>query len=298
MSHITSPIVRIFAQDVAVFSDAGSQTGLVLDIANELTVAGNTTTPVNAWGVVANAGAGDLLLKNGCDVGNTWGIGPVILEAGTMSNTTVHGVVRCATGVTVPNPGATITGNNGVPFQNQNITLGRTDIIVTFPPPPANIVHNQPTTLTLPPGAYGNVSILQGTLSLSTPANPTPPPNNLGVYTFESLLLESGTTFLGNNATGILRINVKGKLTIRAAMTNATNPLNLRFAVFGTEDTILESGTTSSFFRGTVVAMNSKLLIQGPRTFRGAFLGRTVTIGGGATIQFQAFSLWEPATII
>jgi len=281
MTH-GSPPTTIQAPVVGLFADAAATPGTVVDIANEVNV--NEGTVTTAWAIVANAGAGQVLLKNGSDVGNVWSIGPVSLETGTGSNTTVHGSVRSGSTVTVP-PGATVTP--GPTLASQTITLGLTQIAATFPsPPPADITQNTNTTLSLPPGAYGNVTINQGTLSLSP-----------GTYTFESLILETGTTFLGNNASALLRVNIKGTFTCRAAMTTATNPVNLRFAVFGTGDTNLEAGSTTSIFRGSVVAMNGVLHIQGTRTFRGAFFGRTVVVGLGATIQHQAFSAWEAPTI-
>jgi hypothetical protein len=278
-SHGTPTPTVLGAIDVAIFANAGATTGTVVDVADEVTVAEGTAVPPTVWGVIANAGAGDVLLKNGSDVGSVWSVGPVILAAGTGSTTTVHGSVRSGQSVTVPggaivSPGPTLT--------NQTINLGLINISVTFPSPPTDIVHNTNTTLTLPQGAYGNVSINMGTLSLSP-----------GTYTFESLTLETGTTFLGNNAGGPLLINIRGAFICRAAMTNATNPLNTRFAVFGTAGATLQAGSTLSMFRGTVVAMNGPLLIQQTRTYRGAFFGRTVTLGTGVTIQHQGFTGWE-----
>jgi hypothetical protein len=281
MKHGT-PLVTIQAPVVGVFADAPASAGNVVDIANEVTV--NEGTVATTWAIVANAGAGPVLLKNGSDVGDVWSIGPVGLESGTGTTTTVNGSVRCAGLVTVP-AGATV--NPGPTLQSQTITLGLTQIVATFPsPPPPDINHNTNTTLTLAPGAYGNVTLNMGTLSLSP-----------GTYTFESLTLNAGTTFLGNNSSGVLFINIKGSLAFRAAMTNVTNPLNTRFAAFGTGDTVLEPGSTSTMFRGSVVCMNGALRIQGPRIYRGGYFGRIVVLGLGVAIQHQAFSAWETPTI-
>jgi hypothetical protein len=281
MTH-GSPPTTIQAPAVAVFADGPTGIGNVVDIANEVNV--NELTDPATWGILANAGAGLTFLKNGSETGDVWSVGPVSLEPGSGSTTTVHGSVRCGGLVTVP-AGATV--NPGPTLQNQTILLGLTQISATFPsPPPADINHNTNTTLTLAPGAYGNVNLNMGTLSLSP-----------GVYTFESLTMNTGTTFLGNNASALLRVHIKGQLVFRAAMTNATNPFNTRFAVFGTADTLLEPGSTSSMFRGTVVAMNSTMRIQGPRTYRGAVFARVMVLGLGVVIQHHAYSAWEAPTI-
>jgi len=201
--------------------------------------------------------------------------------------TTIHGAARCRVAVTVP---ANATVTPGPNIQNTTITLGRTDVTATFPqPPPADIFFDDPAgTLSLAAGAYGNVTINQGTLSLtSVPGN----------YTFESLTLESGTTFLCGNTGGVVRVSIRGAFIFRAAMNTGTNPANLRFAVFGALGATLMAGTTTNVFRGTVVAMNGPLLIQNTRTYRGGFFGQTVTLGNGVTIQHTAFSAWEAPTI-
>ena len=280
--HHGAPVVTIQAADVGVFADAPPTAGNVVDVANEVTV--NEGLVATTRAIVANAGTGPVFLKNGSDTGDVWSIGPVGLESGSGSTTTVHGSVRCGGLVTVPS-GATVTP--GPTLQNQTITLGLTQIVATFPsPPPADIIQNTNTTLSLPPGAYGNVTLNAGTLSLSP-----------GTYTFESLTLNTGTTFLGNNTSGLLLVNIKGAFIFRAAMTTVTNPVNTRFAVFGTADTALEPGSTTSIFRGTVVAPNSAVRIQGPRTYRGGYLGRIVVLGVGVAIQHQAFTAWEAPTI-
>jgi hypothetical protein len=279
--------VQILAPDVAVFADANTQAGNVVDIANAVNVFEGVST--TAFGVVANAGSGGtVILKSTSDTGNVWSMGPVTLESGVVGDlTTVHGSARGHVAVTVP-VNATVTP--GPNLQNQNITLGRTDVTATFPqPPPADIFFDDPTgTLTLPQGAYGNVTINQGTLSLSTVP---------GTYTFESLTLESGTTFLCSNNTAVVRVSIRGTFIFRAAMNTATNPANLRFAVFGAGGATLMTGTTTSMFRGTVVAMNGALLVQDTRTYRGAFFGRTVTLGSGVTIQHIQFSAWEAPSV-
>ena len=281
MTH-GSPPTSIQAPVVGVFSDAPAASGTVIDLANEVNV--NEGMVTTAWAIVANAGTGQVLLKNGSEVGDVWSVGPVALESGTGSTTTVHGSVRSGSTVTVP-AGASVAP--GPTLQSQTILLGLTQITATFPsPPPPDINHNTNTTLSLSPGSYGNVTLNMGTLSLSP-----------GTYTFESLTLNAGTSFLGNNASALLRVNIKGMFIFRAAMTNATNPLNTRFAVFGTGDTLLEPGTTGSMFRGTVVAMNGTIRMQGPRTYRGAYFGRVMVIGLGIIIQHQAFSAWEAPTI-
>jgi hypothetical protein len=235
----------------------------------------------NVFAQVANVGNGQVVLNPAADTGNVWSIGDVDLFSGTTTQpTTVHGDLRTSGVANIPPVGAVVTGSV---FQLATIGLGTTTITATFPTPaPADIVHNTPSTLSLVPGAYGNVVVDLGTLALSP-----------GTYTFESLTMNAGSQLIANNAASVVRVNVRTQMVFRASTTAATNPANLRFAVFGAGGASLGAGSTTTIFRGTVVALNGPLIIEGTRTYRGAFFGLTVTVLTGATIQHQAFSAWE-----
>jgi hypothetical protein len=112
---------------------------------------------------------------------------------------------------------------------------------------------------------------------------------------FESLTMNAGSALVANNATGVVRVNVRTQMIFRASAAAAINTANLRFAVFGPGGATLGPDLSpTNVFRGTVVAVNGPVLIEGTRTYRGAFFGQTVIVSTGATIQHLPFSAWEP----
>lgn len=285
-----TPTAQIFAPDVALFADFDSGAALLVEAnVNVFEDVGSTV-----FGVVANAGSGSVELAAGADCGDTWSIGDVVIDTGAI----VHGSVRTSGNLTAPPPPPDPV--TGAEFTQDPIQLGLTTIEATFPPlPTTDLVHETGSvtitpgsfrhitvnggTATIQPGSYGNLVVNGGTLIL-----------NVGSYTFELATFNTGTTFSPDNSTGIIRVSVMNTLIFRAATSNYPSP-NLRFAVFGPGGATLGGAAAAPVFRGTVVAMNGPLILEGgaPRTYRGAFFGRTVIVQAGATVQHTAFAGWE-----
>jgi hypothetical protein len=277
MTHLATTVTP---SQVAIYGAA--TTGTSIGLAPGVNVYEGITTTI--WAPVANAGNGQIVLNatpiEFAHTGDIWSIGNVDLPA-PPPTVVVHGDLR--TSGTADDVAGQVSG---AVFENASIVLGTTTITATFPtPPPADITHDSNTPLTLAPGAYGNVVLNLGSLQLSP-----------GTYTFESLTMNTGSTLAANNATGAVRVNVRNTMVFRAAMMATVNTANLRFAVFGPGGATLGTGPiVSNVFRGTVVALNGPLIIEGGlRTYRGAFFGLTVQVFTDSTIQHIPFSAWEP----
>jgi hypothetical protein len=281
MSHQPAgPAASVFPQDVALYGAQQTDTSVLID--NDVDVFEGISTTV--WAPVTNAGSGRVLLSPGVDTGDVWSVGFVDFPPPTgTAPIVVHGDLRTSGGA--DEAAGQVTG---IVIDPAVLGMGTTTITASFPTPaPAPIVHNDSSTLTLTPGGYGDVVFNAGTLSLTA-----------GTYSFESLTMNNGSTLAVNNATGVVRVNVRTLMIFRAAMPATITTQNLRFAVFGAGGATLGGGAgTATVFRGTVVATNGPLAIEGGlRTYRGGFFGRSVVVFNGATIQHFAFSDWETPT--
>ena len=267
MTH-PSTGVTIVASQVAIFGNAASP-ATPIDIRDGVPVLEGATG--NAGGIVANAGSGGVNFAANADSGDVWSIGNVTLNSGAVinGNLRTHGTVT-------PNPPLTqVTGTSSL---GTTINLGLTVIRATFPPRPLQD-FNQSTDLTLASGSYGDVTLNGGTLTLSP-----------GTYTFESLTLNSGTTFAPNTTNPVF-INVRNALIFRGHI-GTYNANNVRFAAFSSLGATLEQDAGSPLL-GTVVAINGPLILQGSRSCQGALFGQTSSVQPGATLRHIAFSAWE-----
>jgi hypothetical protein len=267
MTHAATG-ASIAAPNVAVFGQADESD--TIDLRQGVAIYEGASG--TSGGIVANAGAGIVVMGPSASSGDVWSIGNVTLEARTI----VHGTLR--TSGTADASASQITGQR---FEQTPIQRGLTVVRATFPvPPPPDVAQN--TSLTLAPGSYGNFIMNGGTLTLQA-----------GTYTFESLLLNTGTGFQLHPAhPGLVFVYVKNFFVFRAN-TVSFDPAKLRFAVFGTRTTFIE-GNTSTPFLGTVVAMNSLVAVQSGRPCRGALFGLSIRIEPNASVRHVAFASWEP----
>lgn len=274
MAHpVTSK--RIGVTDVAVFGDTGTSTNPIA-LRNSVSVFKNATGTTPA--VVANAGSGTVRNETPSTSGDLWSIGNVDLAT---PGAIIQGDLRTPGSVT-PATGQ-VTGTSFTGPTNGRINLGQTIVGITFPVPPPDINTNQNQTLL--PGGYGNVTMNAGQLTLSP-----------GTYTFESMILNTGSVFFAVDTSGPVFVYIRKGLTFRAT-TGAFNPANLRFVVFGTDGAVLEQTTTTPFL-GTVVAMNGPTLLQGTRACQGALFGQSVRVEAGSIVHHVPFAFWESPTII
>jgi hypothetical protein len=148
-------------------------------------------------------------------------------------------------------------------------------------------------TLTINPGSYGSLNVNAGTVIF--PA---------GDYTFTNVTFNPAGLFRSTGTSSLIRIAVRNTLIFRGNCDQNTPGTtgfltqNVRWAVFGTGDSAIGlSSTAGNVFRGTVVVMNGKLIIDdGTRTYRGQFFARNVQVNGGPTVELIAFSAWETPT--
>lgn len=128
--------------------------------------------------------------------------------------------------------------------------------------------------VSLPPGAFGSVTVLPGgRLKLDA-----------GVYKFASLLLKAGGT-VELPSSGRLVANIFDSWQSLGTWENAGGPSNTLFVFFGNEVTLKHG------FIGTVVATDAQVGIGGD--FVGAVFGREIEVSAGAKITHVPYQGWE-----
>jgi len=201
---------------------------------------------------------------------------------GTMS-TPDTGVGNCSGGnVTAwtDNGNATVSGG-----------LVKLPQIVTFPTPvipaPGTTAESVSTSITLPPGNYGDISLSgHGVLTL------TP-----GTYNINSVSETGANTSIviapdpTTHLYGPVTLNVTGNgqstpidLTGNGAQNPTLNPANLQINYAGT-GTIKIAGNSQS--AAVVYAPNAPITLTGGSDFYGAILGQTVTDAGGTAVHYD-----------
>jgi hypothetical protein len=229
---------------------------------------------VNAgrFGILSNSGTGQSLVDVSAETGTIWSVGPVNLR----NNAHVHGDVRTQSTLSTQ-PGVAIDGTT---VQNQPVATKTVTISVVFPPSTDDRTVNS-GTLALDPGAFRNVTVNGGAVTLKT-----------GTYFFQNLIFNSGTQLVINAAGGAVFVYVQVGFTWRGTEQAAGGQLSsLRVVSFGNADVPLDTA-----FSGTVVAPAATIRLQAVASYAGAFLARSVVVqGGGITVQHAPFPAWEPA---
>jgi serine protease len=135
------------------------------------------------------------------------------------------------------------------------------------------------TSRTLTPGAYRNVvDSVNGALTL----------NGAGVYSFDTLDLQPGSTLTLNAGTGAITIYVRNSLVYRGTVTGAPAE-NVMLVYLASTPVFLEST-----FNGTLIAPNASMrLATGNSTHSGAVLARDVELDPGAKFTGRPFSKWS-----
>jgi DNA-binding protein YbaB len=224
------------------------------------------------FGAVANnSGSGTTNIGTDCVLGDVWSRAPVTFA----DRTAINGSIRSNQGVTpasLPVPGGqTVTGQI-VP--NGFIVVPNLNFSVTFPGTNQGDVlvdpGHPPTTRTLLPGAWGNVTVQpQCTLKLQT-----------GTYTFTTFDLESGATLSLDSKNGQVVIHVKSapnkQFIFRGTIVERTGTApKLFMSYFGTD-----ALTLGSPYFGTFVAPDASITLATVNSpgHKGAFFAKDVDV--------------------
>jgi hypothetical protein len=282
----------ITPSQIALFGDTDPDAlATAVDVRDNVNVQDSAGT---GFGIVANGGAGVVNLAAGCDTGAVWSLGNVVVAGGAV----IHGALRTNGTASLPpsppNPdpvtGSEFTGSG------TGLTVQTTTINGNFPTLPATPLFHNGGTATISPGTFGDITVNAGTLTINPGSygnltvndTATVVLNGTGTYTFLSFTFSAGAAL---QVSGTIQVHMRNSMNF-AATVNTVNPALYRFAVF-TGGVTLGPPNTTNTFRGTVVAMNGSVMINGTRIYRGAFFGRTVTVQPGCTIQQVAFGSWE-----
>jgi hypothetical protein len=227
---------------------------------------GTFAPSVNAGSVQTNIGAD-------AQVGDVWSRAAVELR----DRCKATGNVRTRSTLKL-DANASVTGlvtQNGTLLQIPTLSL-----TVTFPGTNQGDKTVAPGgTLTLAPGAFGNVTVNAGaTLFLST-----------GTYFFNNLDIEPNAKISCTSGSGQIVVNVKVGLIFRGSIVEKTGGRPKFFlGVFGTSAVSLEGP-----FTGTFMALTAPLTLAtltSPAVHTGAFYARDITVNPDNTITYFPFS--------
>jgi DNA-binding protein YbaB len=255
-SAITFSTVCLWAQGNLVIGDR-------VKIKNQN---GTFAPSVNAGSTQTNAGAD-------AQVGDIWSRAAVELR----DRCKATGNVRTRSTLKL-DANASVTGlvtQNGALLQIPTLSLA-----VTFPGTNQGDKTVAPGgTLTLAPGAFGNVTVNAGaTLFLST-----------GTYFFNNLDIEPNAKISCTSGSGQIVVNVKVGLIFRGSIVEKTGGRPKFFlGVFGTSAVSLEGP-----FTGTFMALTAPLTLAtltSPAVHTGAFYARDITVNPDNTITYFPFS--------
>jgi hypothetical protein len=143
---------------------------------------------------------------------------------------------------------------------------------------------------TLPPGAYGNIT-LQGTVTLGAGATP----GNPAVYTINSLALNGGANVVIAgpvviNLAGVGQTNVLN-MTGGSFSNNTYIPTNFTINYGGTGNVIVAGGSAAFAF---INAPNAPIKFQGGSNFYGSAVGSTLDDMGGTSLYWDTSLQFPP----
>ena len=173
--------------------------------------------------------------------------------------------------------GATVAG--GI---TANADLSPATRFAWQPPAPTtggDITLTAGNNVTLPPGAYGDVTILPlAQLTLGA-----------GVYQMDSLELEHLTTLTFDTRSGPVLVYVASKLEFEGAVVVLGNARDLGVFFEGTRPTAIETA-----FSGAIVAPYAPLRLAGlpGREFHGQFVGQSLLVDPGVRVTYAPFD-WD-----
>jgi DNA-binding protein YbaB len=220
---------------------------------------------VNAGGTQTNIGAD-------AQVGDVFSRAPVVLR----DRSRVNGSVRAMQGVTRQ----TATVVTGTITESGFIQVPNLNLSFMFPGTnQGNIDVQPPNTMTIAPGAWGDVSVKTGaTLFVSG-----------GTYSFNSFTVEPGAKISCTSQTTQVTVYVKLGFTFRGSIIEKNSSARPKFFLgcFGTTLVVIEAPYT-----GTLVAPDApvKLGTVAAPGHTGAFFVKDLTVDPDNTIVFFPFS--------
>jgi type IV pilus assembly protein PilX len=251
---------------------------------------GGTTNSYDSSTLVVNAAGVATAPSSFSSFGGNVGSNGNLAENG--AKTTIYGTLSTPdTGVGNCSGGnVTAWTDNG----NAQVSGGLVKLpqIVTFPSPvipPPDMTKNESinSAATLPPGAYGDISLTgQGQLTL------TP-----GIYNVNSISESGANTGIViapdpiSHLYGPVTINVTGNnqttpisLTGNGIQNPTLNPADLQINYAGTGNVKIAGNSESAM---VIYAPNANVTLTGGSDFFGAILGQTVTDAGGTAIHYD-----------
>jgi hypothetical protein len=242
--------------DVLLFSDGGP-----------LVVGGSVLRGQARPPTIVNLSGGGTTIGPDATVGEVWGDGTVTVAA----RSHVEGFIRSAGTITIdPTASTDLPPQPSSPFL---VGLALT-VTVTFPATnQGDRTASGATPLTLPPGAYGQVTVAAGgTLILGA-----------GTYFFETLTVASGGD-LRLDAAGPIQLNIRTGLTFQGRQ---------RFSWGGPSDlTVVYLGTANltlgASLAGRILAPNAQLTLGtagAQATFTGQFFAQSLAVASGNTVS-------------
>jgi hypothetical protein len=235
--------------------------------ADELLVRDQASVLVAASGAAAPVATGGYLqVGASATVGSASAAGNVFLQ----SNAQVRGTLVVGGSLTAQQ-GATVTGATA---QHAYAPTQPLDWTVAIPASTRDVfVEPWMPVVDAQPGAYRQLNI-KGTLRVHS-----------GVYTVDTLLLESGGQLLLDQAAGPVVFYVRSSLTHRGTLVvqGGSAPPSLFIGYLGTQTAFLEAA-----FQGAVLAPNAQVVLGTDRggIHRGAFFARRLEVRAGAQVIY------------
>ncbi len=242
--------------DVLLFSDGGP-----------LVVSGSVLRGQARPPTTVNLSGGLTAIGPDATVGEVWSDGNVTVGA----RSRVEGVVRSAGTITIDSTATTdLPPQPAAPFL-VGLALSLT---VTFPATnQGDRTASGPTPLTLPPGAYGQVTVAAGGTSIL----------GAGTYFFDTLTVAAGAE-LRLDAAGPIQINIRTGLTFQGRQRFIWGgPSDLTVVYLGTTNLVLSAPLAGQMF------VPSAQLILGTDgagvAFTGKFFAQSLTVAPGNTVS-------------
>ena len=232
-------------------------------------------------------------VSSGGDVGSN---GNIYLGG---SSAAVNGQISTPLAATVGScPGNGITKSGGATYTT---ATGNAPVYVAPVPPAPNPLPPQTSVtekdVTLPAGAYGNVTV-KGTVTLTGGTDV----NHPAVYTINSLTFNGGATL---NITGPVVINLAGQnlatsttpvLDMSGGSFSNTSGLASDFVVnYGGTNPLTIIGGNNAF--AVINAPNSPLTFKGNSNFYGQAIGSTIDLQGNGTFYWDKALVTPPPNI-
>jgi len=220
------------------------------------------------WANVANRGTVETNIGIEAELGGLSSRAKIVLR----DRAKVHGFAQSSDVVERQNQ----TVVDGAVIEHSNVILPDLVLNVPFPGVTVGTIDLGPgQTQTAAPGYYDNLHPNAGaTVTLSA-----------GVYYFNTVLLEPGSTVRLNQSSGPVVIWVKNSFIHRGTFVDVANGFpRLFIGYFGTSMAVVESK-----FRGTLSAPNAKISVSTIQSHEGAFHGKDVEVQPDTQICHKPF---------